>query len=341
MSLPDSSAVRCPIETERVSCNLCGRSDGTVVAEGVDHEYGTLPGTTFRFVCCPCGLMYLDPRPATSALDVIYPRTYYAYQIARARASSSTERRSRFQEFLYRRAIDRLRGFVDMVRASRPAGALAVLDVGCGDGAILDRWRAAFGKDVRTCGLEMDETAASIARTRGHEIYTRRIEEADLPADCFDLVCSFHVIEHVADPTEFLRKVRDTLRSTGYALIETPNIDAIERKIFAKRHWGGYHFPRHWNLYNPATFRVMAERAGLRVVNVNHVPATTFWVWTMHSLLWSRWPRLADRLFPPVDIFLHGSFWNNMLMAGFTAVELANRAIFHRTGAMQVLLRKA
>ncbi len=327
------------IRTEKAVCDNCGRTDGTLVATGRDHEYATAARETFTFVRCACGLVYLNPRPSAAELPVIYPEGYYAYRLVEQRAASTRRADSLLGRYMGWRAAARLGPYAErLLRLGRQR--LSVLDVGCGDGSVLDAWRRALGGiDVDTRGVEMNARAAAIARRRGHTITAARIEETALPERAFDLVCSFHVIEHVDSPTAFLRAMRAALRPDGWALIETPNVDTFDFRLFRARHWGAFHFPRHWTLYDARTFGVLAENAGFDIVDVRYLPSAIHWVWTMHSLLHDRAPRLADRAFPPVDVFLRGSPYNVSLLATFTAVDLAAIAVTGRSSVMRLLLR--
>lgn len=325
------------IRVEHVACNNCGRSDAVEIGSGVDHEYPLTSPDEFRVVRCACGLVYLDPRPAIAELDRIYPDDYYAYQIIDQRLRSSKGKASTLRAFMEERAIARYRVYTD--RIARGSEPVRVLDVGCGDGTVLNQWRSALGGEASTHGIEMNEKAAEIARAQGHEVTARRIEECELAPESFDFAYSFHVIEHVEDPTGFMRSLRKAIKPGGHVLIETPNVGTWDFRLFQRRHWGGYHFPRHFNLYDAETFGALAAKTGFTVERVEYVPSAVFWVWTFHSMLFEKRRKLADRLFPPVDILLRGSPWIWALMSLFTGVDMVGRLLTGRTACMRLLLR--
>jgi hypothetical protein len=43
-------------------------------------------------------------------------------------------------------------------------------------------------------------------------------------------------------------------------VIVTDNTDALDFKIFKGGYWGGYHFPRHWNLFNRKSLTKLAGK---------------------------------------------------------------------------------
>jgi 2-polyprenyl-3-methyl-5-hydroxy-6-metoxy-1,4-benzoquinol methylase len=142
---------------------------------------------------------------------------------------------------------------------TRPA---RVLDVGCGVGAQLDMFKALL-PSAECYGVEIGELAVRKTRSKGHTAYHGRFEDIDLPQGYFDIVYSSHVIEHVEDPMGFLAKCSAVSSPQAIIIIETPNTDCVEFEFLKARHWGGYHAPRHFYLFNPKNMTTMAARTGL------------------------------------------------------------------------------
>ncbi len=103
--------------------------------------------------------------------------------------------------------------------AMEKAASARVLDLGCGSG---------YGT------VELAKGASSVvgvdrivpdASTRQSSVRWVSADLNGLPlaSSCFDLVVSFQVIEHLADPTEYLRSIASFLDPGGTALITTPN----------------------------------------------------------------------------------------------------------------------
>src|SRR6516225_207278 len=68
------------IATDEVpSCPICGHDQFGIYTVGFDYELLTCRNP-WRFVRCEdCGHVWLNPRPALSALPTSYPSSYYAY----------------------------------------------------------------------------------------------------------------------------------------------------------------------------------------------------------------------------------------------------------------------
>ncbi len=332
------------IKKVAVACNTCGADDAEFVTEGSEHEYTDTTDDVFTVVRCrACGLFYLNPRPDVSELKTIYPDSYYAYHLQKQAGTCENRRSPLYQarRFVY---LSRLR---KALRLCPDTVNPSVLDVGCADGRALNWYKQLPEIAVETYGVDFDEPAVARARQAGHRVFLGRFEEAEIPGEMFDLVVATHVIEHVADPKAFARKAFQVLKPGGIFLCETPNADAADARLFRNRHWGGYHFPRHWVLYTPQSLRRLAAEVGFEVVRLDFHPAPAFWNWTFHSLIGSLGPpgargamrHLADRLFPPVA-FQENNLRNLLAVSLFTSVDLLIKAATGQTSNMAAVLRR-
>jgi ribosomal protein S27E len=58
---------------EYVECDLCGRSNYTIVIEKAKDLYNNLPGEFNVVKCNKCGLVFTNPRPYGKELEKYYP----------------------------------------------------------------------------------------------------------------------------------------------------------------------------------------------------------------------------------------------------------------------------
>lgn len=329
-----------PIRTVRRPCALCGTTAATVLWSGHEHEYPGTTDETFAVVRCDaCGLGRLDPCPDVSELDRIYPPTYYSYNMV-------SDRREDGKLPLKERVSMRYAGGVLRTAAER-AGAgdgrpLKLLDIGCGDGRILDFYRASRpAGSLETWGIDINADALAVAAKAGHRTVQGGFEhDVQLPGGYFDIVVARHVIEHVEDPVAFAARARDLLRPGGVFLAATPDFGSSDARRFGG-HWGGNHFPRHWWFFDAAAMRAVADHIGMECVAIDYELNPVFWTWTAHSALRDRFPRArwVDALFPPVKIF-YGGARSFLLQGVFTVVDAVGRKRSGTTGSMLATLRK-
>ncbi|MCS6851941.1 MAG: class I SAM-dependent methyltransferase [Gemmataceae bacterium] len=247
---------------EQRGCRLCGGPQGRTV---VRCNFNLTGRTARRYRVCECGrcgFRWVDPWPTEAELAACYAADYPGYAGAsrrQAAAVRSAARRSQ-QVARYRRRLLRTLG-VGEVAGRR------ILDVGYGNGAfLLELARQPFtepwGLDITSdCEAELRRQAPQVRLVRG------TLADAELPAEAFDVVTLWHVLEHTADPVAALRRVRDLLRPGGWVVAEVPNSAGLIARLCGSA-WLGWDLPRHLVHFGPGTLRAVARRAGYEAVRV-------------------------------------------------------------------------
>jgi SAM-dependent methyltransferase len=144
----------------------------------------------------------------------------------------------------------------------------------------------------------------------------------------------FHVIEHVDDPAALVARIHDWLSPGGILAVETPNLESLDARLFHRTYWGGYHIPRHWNLFTPGSVARLLRQSGLEVLTALYQTGHSFWMYSLHHAVrfngTSR-PR-AGAWFDPTKSLVG--------LAGFTAFDLLRGWLGAKTSAMLVVCRK-
>ena len=256
-----------------VNCCVCESRDATLVGKGEDFEYHTSPGTFSAMQCNSCGLVYLNPRPTINEFEKIYPATYHAYNFSKKNFGIVYKIRSKLEA---RRILNHCRNLPDDAR---------ILDIGCGDGFHLNLLRK-FGKKTWSLeGVDIDKHAVEMATRSGLKVHLGIVEEIGLPKESYDLVLMIQTIEHVEKPGEVLRATHKLLRKGGRLVIVTDNTNSANFKFFKRGHWGGYHFPRHWNLFNHHSLSIVAEKTGFEIERMTTIISPVNWVYSIHNTL--------------------------------------------------------
>ena len=268
-----------------VKCCVCESSDATLIGQGEDFEYHTSPDTFLAMRCNSCGLVYLNPRPAVSEFEKIYPTTYHAYDFSKKNFGIVYKIRSRLEAW---RILNNCRNLPDDAR---------ILDIGCGDGFHLGLLREFGKKSWRLEGVDINKQAIEKATREGFQVHLGAAEEIDLPNENYDLVFMIQTIEHLEKPNEVLRVADKLLRKGGRLVIVTDNTDSIDFKFFKSGHWGGYHFPRHWNLFNRYSLAKLAEKTGFEIEGLTTIISPVNWVLSIHNVLvdWKKPKWLINR----------------------------------------------
>jgi 2-polyprenyl-3-methyl-5-hydroxy-6-metoxy-1,4-benzoquinol methylase len=104
-----------------------------------------------------------------------------------------------------------------------------LLEVGSGSGALLASVRP-YVQEVM--GIEPDLASRDWIEHRLALPIADQLPQSLSEDAAYDLVVSFHVLEHVAEPVAWLIKLKKLLRRGGCLVIEVPNIDDVLVKTY-------------------------------------------------------------------------------------------------------------
>jgi len=209
--------------------------------------------------CSACGSLYIDTVPAELAR--YYPSNYYSFKerkptlrdrLRRARIGFAATR-----EGMLGRILCALAGEPSASAWLNPLGltrSSAIVDVGCGSGALLRDLRAAgythltgidpfLEKDMEADGVQIRKLAL-------HE-FTREV----------DVFMFHHSLEHMENPRETFRFCRSRLRDGGKLLVRIPVAGSWACREY-REHWVQLDAPRHLAIPSVAGMRTLAEQTG-------------------------------------------------------------------------------
>ena len=265
---------------EYVSCNLCGVDDTRTLFQKRDKF--RITDEEFSVVECQrCGLLYVNPRPTPEEMGKFYLETYSWKETFEADSFPIRWIRNLEKGYRYHLLKDEAS---KVLRATGRKGG-KVLDIGCGTGDRLDVWKRI---GFEPYGVE---TSSSADYARGHlklNVAKGDLFSARFPDQCFDLVMLYNVLEHTHHPTAVCQEVHRILKEDGFLIIQVPNKDSLQSKLFGKR-WGAFDIPRDLYYFSPSTLRVLLEKVGFHLSKVDHF------------MNWWHPPTLVISLFPNLD----------------------------------------
>jgi SAM-dependent methyltransferase len=250
------------------SCRVCDNESGNTRFRAREMMFGTRD--EFEYVqCAECGCLQIATLPEN--LDRYYPPGYYSFAERNGDGTHVLSRLRRIRlahlfgdrSFLGR-VLVAMRGCTPDVaavaRLDLPRDA-SILDIGCGRGDLL-RKLAAVG----------------FTRLRGVDPFINRdlryrdgVSVIKAPLETFggtyDVVMMHHSLEHMPNPHSAMRAVRRLLAPTGVAIVRIPVADSTAARTY-RAHWVQLDPPRHLFAHTRRSMDILAERAGLAVVEV-------------------------------------------------------------------------
>lgn len=283
-------------------CPLCRGVDATLEFEAVeDRSFYAAAGRWNYWRCRTCRSLFLNPRPTEASVHRTYA-SYYTHiggdptadrvrgffpKVMRALKNGyiNASLGARFSDHLtLPGSAYSLIGKMGLLPRSalndlknRPPGVL--LDIGCGDGKFLSFARAV---GWQTVGIEIDKSAAAIARSTGLKIIDGSYTKLADIREFFDAIVCSHVVEHVYDVQELIRLAWSRLRDGGEFWLQWPNPSADGLGIY-KTCWRGLEAPRHITLPSARVVLDIAKRESGRN-DLQYLDTSAHWLWSQMSM---------------------------------------------------------
>lgn len=198
------------VKSEHVGCVVCGADRPRPYRPGMY----SIAGVPFHLVRCPCGMVYVDPRPDGATLGRMYSDP--AYYTEGYNLGVETENYFDRKDELVLQYETTARAL-----AAELGGTGELLELGSAGGFFLEGARRA-GFSVR--GVELSAPAADYSRRElGLDVFEGWLEDAPWADGSFDVAYADNVLEHTTDPLGTLRKLQALLKPGGRLVVVVPS----------------------------------------------------------------------------------------------------------------------
>ena len=140
-----------------------------------------------------------------------------------------------------------------------------IIDIGCGNGLISSKFDERYVK----YGLEVSKLAAAIASKYIPNINNNTLESDSYPEEFFDVVFSYHVLEHIEDPVSFIENVCLMMKTHGKLVLGTPNFDSAMARRFGEN-FRMLHDKTHISLFSDFSLKDLLEDSGFQVDKIDY-----------------------------------------------------------------------
>lgn len=138
-----------------------------------------------------------------------------------------------------------------------------ILDFGCGFGWLLKNLN---NKYWSKSGVEINNFARMNAQNNRIKTYNSLDE---LNKKKFDVITMIHVIEHLKNPVNFLKKITNNLKKNGYIIIETPDFDSAMARKYNKK-FRLLHDKTHISLFSSESLIRLIRDTGLEIIKIEY-----------------------------------------------------------------------
>jgi cyclopropane fatty-acyl-phospholipid synthase-like methyltransferase len=195
-------------------------------------------GITVNYVrCLFCGMVWQTPRMGMEDLNRWYSEGYYRKWLGQSETALNEDE--------YGRAVKTYEWVNQYLEPQ------SLLDFGCSRGFLLDLFDG-----IRAEGVESNQ---DYVRTKLPVYPGLESVPYNLP---YDAITCIHVLEHLADPLEYIQALSAYLAPGGLLFLEVPS-------LISK---GGPFRLAHLTFMEPAVLVGLCERANLEVINVSVSP---------------------------------------------------------------------
>src|SRR3989344_2537075 len=221
-----------------MKCNYCDSGKNKIIFDYARFDKRDI------LECSSCGLVFMKLHETKRKIGNMYRNDY------RAKANLPTYT----TETLYNDPVvvndtnDRIRWLKKHVNLDK----LKILELGSASGHLLKALKNAGAEVV---GIEPAKNYATFSRALGLTIYEKPIEDLKF-ANEFDVIITFHALEHFTNPKQSLKAIKRALKAGGHFMGEVPNQDDWRLKVFddyvSKRF--SYN-PFHYYYFSPHTLK--------------------------------------------------------------------------------------
>lgn len=225
-----------------MKCNLCN-SQNYKKRKGTVRDNKNLE----IFECCDCGLVFLSEDEHINESFYENSNMHQSFDFYKWRNETLVDDTRRF-EFLKNSLVNK-----------------KVLDFGSGNGGFLELTKNISKKVL---GVELEKAIIPFYKEKkiSFESNLDNINEK------FDIITSFHVIEHIKEPLIILEKLKNLLENNGKLIIEVPNANDALLTIYENEAFSNFtYWSCHLYLYTQHTLNLLAKQSGFEVEFIKHI----------------------------------------------------------------------
>lgn len=249
-----------------MECSVCNNKANKNLLQVKEMMFGTGKSYSY-FQCSFCGCLQIEAPEKIK--ENLYPSDYYSFNTYNI--SSITEK---IKRLVVRCSVARAVGYKSILNflfadKNRDGGAhalnskilkhVAILDVGCGDGSLIDALSWSGYKNLTGIDPYLNQDVIK----KGYQLLKKNIEDL-AGSEKFDIIMLHHSYEHVENPFAVMQQIKKLLKKDGLCIIRIPVSDSFALNFY-QEHWVQIDAPRHNFLHTNKSMELITSKCNLKI----------------------------------------------------------------------------
>lgn len=197
-------------------------------------------------VCMDCEMMFINPIPEEDYLDKVYDDYGKSY------FTNPDKLKADFNPARYKREIKLLQRIPTKKR---------LLDVGCSTGSFLVAAKKAGFREVS--GIDIAQPSVAYAQSKGLDAQNGNFTQSLFPPDNFGVITMWATLEHLPNPSIFIKEAYRVLEPGGFLALSVPNTNSLSHLILGKKN--RYIGSDHLNYFNRKNIETLLHSNGFEI----------------------------------------------------------------------------
>ncbi len=245
-------------------CPICNKIDFANLLHTKDYS---LTNESFEIIeCAHCTLRYTFPIPS---IDQIAP--YYNFPEYISHTDTTSGWMNKMYHAVRNRTLDQKSSWVQSLFTGYKG---KLLEVGAGTGAFAHCMKE---KQWEVTALEPDASS----RKKALENYNVELQTPEtlfkIPENSHDVICLWHVLEHVHDLKGYMKAFKSILKPNGRLIIAVPNYTSYDAQYY-KKYWAAYDVPRHLYHFSPNSIQLLLKQFDMHLVQTKPMWYDSYYV---------------------------------------------------------------
>jgi SAM-dependent methyltransferase len=252
-----------------MNCRICNATTNEKPLKIKEMMFGT--GKIYSYLqCSSCGCLQIEE--AERNIENMYPREYYSFNtyniggliknlkqlVTRCSVGSALGNKSLINLFFAKNG----RAAGANALKGRISTNMTILDVGCGDGSLIDALNWNGYENLIGIDPYLNENLIR----KDFKLLKKDISELE-GCEIFDVIMLHHSFEHVENPSEVLCHIRKLLKRDGVCIIRIPVSDSYAFETY-KENWVQIDAPRHFFLHTNRSMDILTSKNKLKIESI-------------------------------------------------------------------------